>query len=186
MPGWSAMSGPLPSTELVLNTDVSIHDQGRDPASLTSCGSPGTGLATMLPSLNSEFAEPEEGRDYSQCTVPIDSSETTPSESLILPGTDPWICRFIDDVTVMFNGAEDKVRAYVTKHMEHTKSSPGDESDSDSMAPTLDLDEGRESQQTPVPINSIKIPKHMWTPSTNILAEPIVDEPEIKAPHCQY
>jgi hypothetical protein len=29
MPGQSAMSDPLPSTKLVLNTDVSIHDQGR-------------------------------------------------------------------------------------------------------------------------------------------------------------
>jgi hypothetical protein len=41
---------------------------------------------------------------------------------------------------------------------------------------------GGNPNQIPVPINSIKIPEHMWTPSTDILAEPMEDEPEVKAP----
>jgi hypothetical protein len=51
---------PLPSMEPALNTDVSIHDQGRDPASLASCDSPDD-------ELNSDFVEPtldfDEGRE---------------------------------------------------------------------------------------------------------------------------
>ena len=149
MPGWSAELDPLPSAEPALNTDVSIHDQGRDPASLVSCDSPGDELVDASPLLNSEFvelmSEYDEGRDYSQCIVPIKSNEVTPSESLIPPGTDLWICRFIDDVTVMINGAEDMMHTNGLDDMMHTKSSPGDESNPDFVEPTSNLDEGRES-----------------------------------------
>jgi hypothetical protein len=62
------------------------------------------------------------------------------------------------------------------------ENNPGVASTSDPMETPSDQDEGREFHQIPVPINSIKIPEHVWTPSSDILAEPADAAPEVKAP----
>ena len=111
----------------------------------------------MVPSQVYVCSDDELTDDCSQRIVPIDSEEVTPSESLIPTETDPRICRFFDDITVMFNGVEDKLHAYVERCTGPIESSPGEEHNSVPIEPMPTESNDKESSSA-LPSPSVTYP----------------------------